>query len=413
MKTVELDPRNLKSNWPEFAMIIGDLSKTSIYSPIVTSFIAEYLRSRSPRTVLDPWAGLGGMLIPVTEELDSIEQIQAIVREDLLQCKAKETNARIVWVCDDAFDWLSSTGHHFDAILASLPLVVRHDLTTITHRRKKVTVRNSLGDQLLIRSCLRLNETGVGVFSAAPASIIGPDGNDPNYAINKLEDFELRLDAYIAMSRELEPTLPLSTALIFISHGEERPIFAGELSANADHNTALLANLNARSCGTTSKLGHFASRIELQQEIGHQVRQQLQRLHQTIDGEPQMALAKFTPISRVKELRDGGHDSGSFSEDGNTVPRHSPDFRSVKWYGRHYTFTANQAACVAVLWKWWENETPVVSMPTVMEEAGLDPDCRLRDVFKTSKGMHPAWNQLIFKSGKDAVQLQQPKEDSA
>jgi len=34
---------------------------------------------------------------------------------------------------------------------------------------------------------------------------------------------------------------------------------------------------------------------------------------------------------------------------------HSPDFRSVIWNGKKYSFTAYQAACVSVLWKAFDN----------------------------------------------------------
>ena len=70
--------------------------------------------------------------------------------------------------------------------------------------------------------------------------------------------------------------------------------------------------------------------------------------------------------------------------------RHSPDFRSVIWFGQTYSFTANQAACVRLLWEAWENGTPELSGAKILEEADIDQD-RLSAVFRD----HPAWKTMI------------------
>jgi hypothetical protein len=86
---------------------------------------------------------------------------------------------------------------------------------------------------------------------------------------------------------------------------------------------------------------------------------------------------------------------------------HSTDFRSGRWFGKQFTFTTTQAACVQVLWRNWEQGTPVISEVTVLDGAGSAGD-RLRDVF--SKGIHPAWGTLIKPARKGAFQLVEPDE---
>ncbi len=75
-----------------------------------------------------------------------------------------------------------------------------------------------------------------------------------------------------------------------------------------------------------------------------------------------------------------------------TQTRHSPDFRSVNWFGVHHSFTPTQAAIVKVLWNAWENDTPDVGHETLLEKAGSESD-RLVDVFKG----HKTYKQLIDK----------------
>lgn len=67
---------------------------------------------------------------------------------------------------------------------------------------------------------------------------------------------------------------------------------------------------------------------------------------------------------------------------------HSDDFRSARWSGQEYTFTAPQAACVAILWRNWTGGTPEVGGEYLAEAV----ECgRIADLFKG----HPAWNAMI------------------
>jgi hypothetical protein len=82
------------------------------------------------------------------------------------------------------------------------------------------------------------------------------------------------------------------------------------------------------------------------------------------------------------------------SEDHKQTPpnKYSEDFSSVIWNGEFYEFTHGQAAAVKILWRNWENETPVVSETTILDKSGSTAD-RLSDVF--DKGKNPAWGPMI------------------
>ena len=57
-----------------------------------------------------------------------------------------------------------------------------------------------------------------------------------------------------------------------------------------------------------------------------------------------------------------------------------------------YVFTHAQAACVKVLWRNFENGTPVISEQTILVESGSLSD-HLSDVFE--KGRHLSWKTMI------------------
>ncbi|MCI0351197.1 MAG: hypothetical protein L0Z53_17375 [Acidobacteriales bacterium] len=87
---------------------------------------------------------------------------------------------------------------------------------------------------------------------------------------------------------------------------------------------------------------------------------------------------------------------------------HSPDFRSVRWYGTCYSFTANQASVVGTLWASWEQGTPDVGDETLLKAADHEaPPRSLRDVFRD----HPAWGTMIVSAGsKGSHRLTEPEK---
>lgn len=70
--------------------------------------------------------------------------------------------------------------------------------------------------------------------------------------------------------------------------------------------------------------------------------------------------------------------------------RHSPDFRSVRWFGKDYTFTPAQAVIVRELWKAWRHGTPRVGAAALLESADMVSD-NIYELFKRC----PAWGTMI------------------
>ena len=87
-------------------------------------------------------------------------------------------------------------------------------------------------------------------------------------------------------------------------------------------------------------------------------------------------------------------EAGTGSEKITEEFKHSPDYRSVAWQGRFFSFTPNQAAIVEALHGAFENKTPEVAGATLLERAAESRASRVRDVFKTGDGKK-AWGSLI------------------
>lgn len=96
--------------------------------------------------------------------------------------------------------------------------------------------------------------------------------------------------------------------------------------------------------------------------------------------------------ARLGLLRTAGEPVADGSD--KATPQHSEDFRSVLWFGVNYSFTANQAAAVKMLWSNWKNGTPDVGDATLLEAVDHgSPPARLNVLFRDS----PAWGTMIVR----------------
>lgn len=85
---------------------------------------------------------------------------------------------------------------------------------------------------------------------------------------------------------------------------------------------------------------------------------------------------------------------------------HSPDFRSLNWFGTEYGFTPYQAPCVRIWYQRWKTPARDVSDETVLEAAECESK-RVSDLFKR----HPAWNNMIVAGAtRGTHRLREPSE---
>ena len=120
---------------------------------------------------------------------------------------------------------------------------------------------------------------------------------------------------------------------------------------------------------------------------------------------------QVTPVKTANELEtpraEDVRNKGMKAEELDA--RCSDDFRSVWWFGTHYSFTTNQSKVVEVLWKAWKNKTPEVSDTTLLDASGGDAK-RIRDVFKeTGNRTNDGWQTMIQRVRKDTLKLVEPE----
>lgn len=129
--------------------------------------------------------------------------------------------------------------------------------------------------------------------------------------------------------------------------------------------------------------------------------EQLDAMVAAVDAE--LARHNLSASPLLRRHSGAGEPDSALASPGLAVS-HSPDFRSVVWYGREFQFTATQAACVEILWRAWENGAPDIGQERILEDVGSRA-LRLLDVFRRSE----AWGTMISRGAtRGTYRLQSP-----
>jgi hypothetical protein len=96
----------------------------------------------------------------------------------------------------------------------------------------------------------------------------------------------------------------------------------------------------------------------------------------------------------------------SSKPEGTNPVAHSPDFRSLSWFGTEYFLTEKQSKVVKALWEAREKGSPDVAQDLLLRACDSD-GVRLVDLFRRS----PAWGTIIVSCRRGAYRLPDPPEN--
>lgn len=223
----------------------------------VAEFIGRLLTPYSPKRILDPWAGIGFLPIPIYECLQP-DQLVAIsptvVGHQIVQ--AVKGTSEISCLQGEPQSILASSAGVYDAVVSCPPFNMQsRQPFTARIGDEDITVKDDFGNLLILQSCLALSQNGVGIF-VVPASFIWRRKADDARAT--LERAGIYLTAAIELPAEtFNPLTSISTYIVLLQRTEDRTVFTAQYSPDSKHQQTVLANLSTRSPGTLASQGRF------------------------------------------------------------------------------------------------------------------------------------------------------------
>ncbi len=260
-----LDPKDLieaawaqgmSVRWQDLISILRHDTTGAILPPeFVLNFLDRLLSQHSIERALDPWANAGIMLTALLEQGVAKTGVGIVASAgDLFVAEAISGNLSAEWrlgnmASGDDPPLIDS----FDLIVSIPPFNLPMRVEELEVSGSVVTVRDSASHLLILRSCLRLDDTGRAIFLVPNSFLTSRDENDS--VLSRLPDFGLYLNTVLSLPEgTLTPWTNIPSNLIFISRNERSQLFVGRLDPSMDIQ-ALVENLSEHKAGPIRELG--------------------------------------------------------------------------------------------------------------------------------------------------------------
>jgi len=220
----------------------------------ILEFITRLLSTYNNKfnKVLDPWANTGTIL-SILSATGLIKNATGLIRNPNQYKIAQfiSSNLHISWEIADPFEWINKTDKKYDLIISNPPWGWRQP--TFIKPPKLVDITDDLGNLLILLSCMRLSDNGVGIFIVPPSFIFK---SKTKSVYNNLEKFGLFLNAYLEFpSGSFAPLTNIPSALIVIKKSISNTVFAGIVRTELELQDRLINNLHKRLNNKDESLG--------------------------------------------------------------------------------------------------------------------------------------------------------------
>jgi hypothetical protein len=224
----------------------------------VAEFIVKLIKPLAPRSILDPWAGMGFLTIPLNTLL-APERYEAYSKSPShfeVWRKLQDTEG-ITLHEDDALAVLTKSPESFDAVISCPPWGLHtNDSLTIYIDGKKEVIKDDYGHLLMMESCRHLADGGIGIFIVHGGFFF--KSGRPGKVRHSLERMGIRVTAAIELpAGTFAPLTSITTHIVVLQRSTETSLLTGSFSSDETHQEALLRNLRDRKEGKSASLGRI------------------------------------------------------------------------------------------------------------------------------------------------------------
>ncbi len=226
----------------------------------VADFLAKLLTPYSPRSILDPWAGMGFLPITLNELLKPKQyEVFSATQSHLEVWRQIEGTAGITLNETDGLTALEKSSDVFDAAVSCPPWGL-HAKQSVRVRidGKDEEIKDDYGHLLILEACGHLAEGGVGIFIVYGGFFLASGRSGK--VRHALERIGIRVTAAIELpAGTFSPLTAITTHIVILERSAADTLFTGSFSADEKHQEALLRNLKDRKEGKSTSLGRIVS----------------------------------------------------------------------------------------------------------------------------------------------------------
>ncbi len=252
----------------------------------IAEFIASILEPYSPASILDPWGGMGFLAIPLKQILSpQFYQVYSAVGHDFEVFTRLEEASEFTLYQGNPLRANEEQNPIFDAVVSCPPWKAdwRTPITVLIDG-EEIEVKDWMAELLILQSCMRLSEKGVGIFIMNTSFLRWSSASrKARYALDRLG---FRITAAIELpAGTFSPRTSIPTHIVLLEKRETDVLFTARYSPDSKHKDRLLYNLRERREGKSPSLGRIVqadsflgfAAVELAERLAEQARRM--RLH--------------------------------------------------------------------------------------------------------------------------------------
>ncbi len=210
----------------------------------------------SPRTICDPWAGIG-FLVAVLREASGASEAVAITQNSGEHALGKVLVPQAAWQLGDPLLVLGKENKELDVVASILPMGARahHPLKVTLPSGDAVELADDLGNLIMVAASMRLSSSGVGLFVVTPSFFFKQQS-----VFHRFSELGLGMEAALALpSGTFAPYTNIPAYLLVVRRRLSTRMFVAQLSADPNTNLQVIANFRQGTEGGSLELGRFVT----------------------------------------------------------------------------------------------------------------------------------------------------------
>jgi type I restriction-modification system DNA methylase subunit len=196
----------------QFAPLLGSQGQWTIPSTLVDVCV-RIASLASPQSVLDPWAGVGSLIVPVADATGAVTVVAINPNREEVEAAAYLGGAaNVEWHAGEPLSVLAADVRSYDLIVSCPPFGFRAADRELAIG--DVRIRDDYGNQIIAAALAKLSQKGLGIAVITASTILAARSNG---LFANLQRLGLSVDALLHLPNGFFPSTAIDAYVALIS----------------------------------------------------------------------------------------------------------------------------------------------------------------------------------------------------
>ncbi len=237
------------------AMRLGRSGGLFYFPKWLTEAFSALIEGTSPKTICDPWAGIG-LLVGVLREASRPNEAFAFTLNQGEGALGSVLVPEADWQVGDPLQLLGTLNKELDLVASILPMGAQEArLEVKLPSGRTMELSDSVGNLVLVAASMRLSSSGVGLFVVTPTFFL-----TQRSVFRLFDKLDLGVEAAFTLPPgTFAPVTNVPAYLVIVRRKLSTRMFVAQLSGDANTNRQIIGNFRQNREGSSLELGRFVT----------------------------------------------------------------------------------------------------------------------------------------------------------